>query len=116
MLCNKKFLASFAPHAAKIPTESDFNPISSVGSSHGRLTSAEDNEEASLLGYPPIGLVDKRNIDQSEGKRNMALYPRPEVRGFTARVVKPNSENKECYKRKRRESGHRLNRFCYKYK
>jgi hypothetical protein len=39
-----------------------FSPISSVGSSHDRLTSAEDNEEASLLGYPPIGLVDSRII------------------------------------------------------
>jgi hypothetical protein len=27
-----------------------------VGSSHSALTSGEDNEEASLLGCPPIGL------------------------------------------------------------
>jgi hypothetical protein len=39
-----------------------FRPICSVGCSHDRLTSAEDNEEASLLGYPPIGLVDRRII------------------------------------------------------
>jgi hypothetical protein len=39
-----------------------FRPISSVGCSHDRLTSAEDNEEASLLGYPPIGLGDRRII------------------------------------------------------
>src|SRR2546421_12107964 len=32
--------------------------MASVGSSHSRLTSAEDNEEASLLGCPPIGLLD----------------------------------------------------------
>jgi len=53
-------LTSSTPHAAWIPTESDFSPISSVGSSHSRLTSAQDNEEASLLGYPPISLVDSR--------------------------------------------------------
>jgi hypothetical protein len=39
-----------------------FSPICSVGSSHDRLTLAEDNEEASLLGYPPRGLVDRRII------------------------------------------------------
>jgi hypothetical protein len=55
-------LTSSPPQAARIPTESDFSPISSVGSSHNRLTSAEDNEKALLLGYPPIGLVDRKNI------------------------------------------------------
>jgi CubicO group peptidase (beta-lactamase class C family) len=39
-------LTSSPPQAARIPTESDVGPISSVGSSHNRLTSAEDNEEA----------------------------------------------------------------------
>jgi hypothetical protein len=29
------------------------------------------------LGYPPIGLVDKRNREQSEEKTKRALYPRP---------------------------------------
>jgi hypothetical protein len=32
-----------------------FAPVSSVGSSHNRLTSAEDNKEALLLGCPPLG-------------------------------------------------------------
>jgi methyltransferase (TIGR00027 family) len=40
------------PQTARIPTESDVGPISSVGSSHNRPTSAEDNEEASLLAMP----------------------------------------------------------------
>jgi len=40
---------------ARIPTEPGFGPVSSVGSSHNRPTSAEDNEEALLLGCPPIG-------------------------------------------------------------
>jgi hypothetical protein len=30
----------------RIPTEPDVDPVSSVGSSHNRLTSAEDNAEA----------------------------------------------------------------------
>jgi hypothetical protein len=33
-----------------------FCGMASVGSSHSALTSGEDNEEASLLGCPPIGL------------------------------------------------------------
>ena len=77
---------------ARIPTESDFSPISSLASSHRRMTSAEGHEEASLFLYPPIGLVDQSNIDQSEGTRKMAFYPRPEVRGFTARVVSITAE------------------------
>ena len=39
-------LTSSPPQAARIPMESDFSPISSVGSSHNRPTSVEDNEEA----------------------------------------------------------------------
>src|ERR1700756_41833 len=46
---------------------------------HNRLTSAEDHEEASLLGCPPIGLATGRMITQ-----NCAFYPRSEDRGFTA--------------------------------
>ena len=38
----------------------------SLGSSHNRLTSAEDNEEALLSGYPPVGLWDARNIYHAE--------------------------------------------------
>jgi hypothetical protein len=34
--------------SARIPTDPDFGPVSSVGSSHNRPTSAEDNEEALL--------------------------------------------------------------------
>jgi len=36
-------------------TEPGFGPVSSVGSSRNRPTSAENNEEALLLGCPPIG-------------------------------------------------------------
>src|ERR1700758_915854 len=42
---------------------------------HNRLTSAEDHEEASLLGCPPIGLA-----------TGCAFYPRSEDRGFTAHL------------------------------
>jgi hypothetical protein len=43
------------------------------------LTSAEDNEEALLLGYPPIGLVDKNEFRMTDSKNARALYPRPET-------------------------------------
>ncbi len=45
-----------------------FAGISSVGSSHNRLTSAEDYEEALLSGYPPVGLLDASNIYHAEEK------------------------------------------------
>ena len=48
-----KLLTSSTPHAAWIPTESDFSPISSLASSHRRLISAEDYEEASLFSVRP---------------------------------------------------------------
>jgi hypothetical protein len=35
--------------------EPGLGPVSSVGSSHNRPTSAEDNDEALLLGCPPMG-------------------------------------------------------------
>src|SRR5258705_3997814 len=45
---------------ARIPTASRwFCEVASEGSLNRRLTSAEDNEKALLLGYPPIGLVDQ---------------------------------------------------------
>ena len=80
-------LTSSPPQAARIPTEPDLSLVSSAGSSHSRLTSAEDNVEALLLGYPPIGLVDKRNIEQSEEKKRGPYILALEVRGFTARIV-----------------------------
>jgi hypothetical protein len=45
-----------------------------VGSSHNRLTSAEDNEEALLSGYPPVGLLDAKRIKQTEEKRKRQPY------------------------------------------
>src|SRR5207249_1334328 len=36
-----------------------FPEMASVGSSHNRPTSAEDHEEALLLGCPPIGRLDE---------------------------------------------------------
>jgi hypothetical protein len=45
-------LTSSPPQAARIPTASAVSCGASVGSSHSRLTSAEDDEEASLLGLP----------------------------------------------------------------
>src|SRR6266480_4848399 len=47
-----------------------FAGISSVGSSHNRLTSAEDYEEALLSGYPPVGLLDAKNVYHAEQKGN----------------------------------------------
>jgi len=46
-----------------------------VGSSHNRLTSAEDNEEALLSGYPPVGLLDAKRIKQTEEKRKQPYIP-----------------------------------------
>jgi hypothetical protein len=54
------------PKRERIPTEPDVGPVSLVGSSHNRLTSAEDNEEALLSGYPPVGLLDAKRIKQTE--------------------------------------------------
>src|SRR5437773_239802 len=53
-----------------------FPEMASVGSSHNRPTSAEDHEEALLLGCPPIGRSD-RNREQFGRKRKRGLYPRP---------------------------------------
>ena len=47
-----------------------FAGISSVGSSHNRLTSAEDYEETLLSGYPPVGLLDGKNVYHAEQKGN----------------------------------------------
>jgi hypothetical protein len=46
-----------------------------VGSSHNRLTSAEDNEEALLSGCPPVGLLDAKRIKQTEEKRKQPYIP-----------------------------------------
>src|SRR6266571_157378 len=53
---------------AGIPTESPLVLRESLGSSHNRLTSAEDDEEALLSGYPPVGLLDAKNIYHAEKK------------------------------------------------
>ena len=42
----------------------------SLGSSHNRLTSAEDDEEALLSGYSPVGLLDAKNVYHAEQKGN----------------------------------------------
>ncbi len=60
-----------------------FAGISSVGSSHNRLTSAEDYEEALLSGYPPVGLLDAKNVYHAEQKGNR--LPRPERQGLRSR-------------------------------
>src|SRR5207302_3157970 len=49
-----------------------FSEMASVGSSHDRPTSAEDHEEALLLGCPPIGRSD-RNREQFGRKRKRGL-------------------------------------------
>src|SRR5205807_10131057 len=57
-----------------------FAGISSLGSSHNRLTSTEDYEEALLSGYPPVGLLDASKIYHAQEKGNR--LPRPERRGL----------------------------------
>src|SRR5437763_14170444 len=56
--------------------------MASVGSSHSALTSGEDHEEASLLGCPPIGLLDEeefKTMPPRNQARDRALYPRPKT-------------------------------------
>src|SRR5438552_11417572 len=65
---------------AGIPTEFPLVLRESLGSSHNRLTSAEDYEEALLSGYPPVGLLDAKNVYHAEQKGDR--LPRPERRGF----------------------------------
>src|SRR5438552_12210104 len=65
---------------AGIPTESPLVLRESLGSSHNRLTSAEDYQEALLSGYPPVGLLDTKNVYHAEQKGNR--LPRPERRGL----------------------------------
>src|SRR6266513_1293821 len=65
---------------AGIPRESLRVLRESLGSSHNRLTSAEDYLEAYLSGYPPVGLLDARNICHAEERGNR--LPRPERRGL----------------------------------
>jgi len=69
---------------ARIPTASRrFCEIASEGSSHNRLTPAEDNEEALLLGYPPIGLVDQGSL---RGCNNQG---QPYILGRNAEALRP---------------------------
>ena len=69
---------------ARIPTASRwFCEIASEGSSHNRLTSAEDDEEALLLGYPPIGLVDQGSL---RGCNNQG---QPYILGLNAEALRP---------------------------
>ena len=56
--------------------------MASVGSSHSALTSGEDHEEASLLGCPPIGLLDEeefKTMPPRNQARDRAFYPRPKT-------------------------------------
>src|SRR6267142_4714789 len=85
---------------ARIPTASRwFCEIASEGSSHNRLTSAEKNEEALLLGYPPIGLVDQGGLRgcNNQGKPYiLGLNPealRPKKGKFTPSVSLAHSQN-----------------------
>src|SRR5437867_10977493 len=68
-------LTSSPPQAARVPTASRFvfPEMASVGSSHNRSTSAEDHEEALLLGCPPIGRSGRRNMEQFGRKRKRGL-------------------------------------------
>src|SRR5690348_3265254 len=70
-----------------------FPEMASVGSSHNRPTSAEDHEEALLLGCPPIGRLDESILccyiqkNEREGMGLSALWstiPVTNSRGFSA--------------------------------
>src|SRR5438876_7380210 len=64
------YRTSSPPQAARIPTASVcFPEMASVGSSHNRPTSAEDHEEALLLGCPPIGRSDREYRAVREEKK-----------------------------------------------
>src|SRR5207253_11112700 len=71
---NKRHSTSSPPQAARIPTASRFVSRDGFG---GFLpqppTSAEDHEEALLLGCPPIDRSDRRNIEQFARKRKRGL-------------------------------------------
>src|SRR6266480_4081423 len=67
---------------AGIPTESPLVLRESLGSSHNRLTSAKDYEEALLSGYPPVGLLDAKNVYHAEQKGNRLPRLTP-ARGIT---------------------------------
>ena len=73
---------------ARIPTASRwFCELASEGSSHNRLTSAEDNEEALLLDYPPVGLVDEGSL---RGCNNQG---QPYILGRNAEALRPKKGN-----------------------
>ena len=72
---------------ARIPTESDVGPISSVGSSHNRPTSAEDNEE-DFWPCPAIGLV-----DGNDSRTNGREKTRPYILGLNAEALRPRFGN-----------------------
>jgi hypothetical protein len=73
--------------SARIPTEPGFAPVSSLGSSHNRPTSAEDNEEALLLRLPAgrsFWGTSKFMTKAKEKKKESLISPALKRRGFTA--------------------------------
>ena len=61
--------------------------MTSVGSSHNRLTSAEDCEEALLLGCPPIGPFGQEEVyGRTAGKSKKAFISRPETPGLYGQI------------------------------
>jgi hypothetical protein len=73
--CSSDSLTSSSPQRAEIPTEPGFGPVSSAGSSHNRPASAEDNEEALLLGCPPIDPFWGRGGSRSTSHHRRGLQP-----------------------------------------
>src|SRR5215470_7587586 len=60
---------------ARIPTEPDVSPVSSAGSSHSRLTSAEDNEEALLFAMPSDRSFGQGEFKAVGKKRKSLIFP-----------------------------------------
>jgi hypothetical protein len=76
---------------ARIPTEPNVGPISSAGSSHSRLTSAEDNEEALLFALSGDRSCGRRKF-RAVGEKKKELYILGlKRRGFTAKRGKRES-------------------------
>jgi hypothetical protein len=68
-----------------------FGPVSSVGSSHSALTSGEDNAEALLLGYPPIGLLDDKDFRMTDLEKASLISPAWNAEALRPRLVRPPS-------------------------
>ena len=91
---NELTLTSSPPQAARIPTAeaNQIRSLASVGSSHNRLTSAEDNKEALTFGLSARRSFGRKEVWAWREKKSRAtfipIHPHPERRGFMVAFVK----------------------------